>query len=248
MNFKNLLITLSLVTSAANAQFLPGELPVKSGIWDYPIKPGMEEWKQFNSNEHKVRACQIPEELLSSLSTGDLMDLCLRYPLLWDFIVFNNTNGGLDKLFRDFNGIRELYKRKDVSSSLTRRYAEKIQSLSLMDDPPPGFRKGSLVKFISVLEGLLSRVERQDHGGENLKEVLQALVAGYEEKLKYIDYFKGFGLRTNFYAKSQVIAKMDPSFVEQLLHKENNAALHSGMITDEQTVNVIDELSYQLIK
>jgi len=33
-----------------------------------------------------------------TLSTEDLTDLCLRYPLLWDFYAFNNTNDGLDKL------------------------------------------------------------------------------------------------------------------------------------------------------
>ena len=242
------IIVFCLVIRVVNAQFLPGELPVKPGIWDYPIKPVMEEWNQLRGSEEKVRACQIPEEALSSLSTEDLTDLCLRYPMLWDFYAFNNTNDGLDKLFRDFNGIRELYKRKDVSGSLTRRYIEKIQSLSLLDNPPPDFRQGSLVIFISVLEGLLSRIELQNQDKENQKEVLQALVAGYEGKLKYPDYFKGFGFRTNFYTRAHVIAKMEPSFVERLPHKEKNAALFSGMVADEQTINVIDELSYQLIK
>jgi len=41
---------------------------------------------------------------------------------------------------------------------------------------------------------------------------------------------------------------MEPTFVERLPHKEKNSALYSGMVADEQTVNVIDELSYQLIK
>ena len=248
MNKIILLISLSLLVGAINAQFLPGELPVKSGLWDYPVKPGMEEWKQFQSNEEKVRACQIPEELLSSLSTEDLTDLCLRYPLLWDFFAFNNTNDGLDKLFRDLNGIRELYKRKDVSTYLTQRYVEKIQSLSYLDDANSNIEKGLFVVYVSVLEGLLSRIEQKENEEECLKEVLRALVAGYEGKLKYIDYFKGFGLRTNFYTRAHVIANMEPSFVERLLQKGNNAALHSGMISDEQTVNVIDELSYQLIE
>jgi len=242
------IIVFCLVTGVINAQFLPGELPVKQGIWDYPVKPGMEEWKQFNSNEAKVNACQIPEEALSSLSTEDLTDLCLRYPLLWDFYAFNSTNDGLDKLFRDFNGIRELYKREDVSIYLTRRYLEKIQSLSFLDDTNSSLEKGLFVIYVSVLEGLLSRIELQNRNKENLKEVLQTLVTGYEGKLNYVEYFMGFGLQTNFYSRAHVIAKMEPSFVEQLPHREKNAALYSGMVADEQTVSVIDELSYQLIK
>ena len=118
-----------------NVQF--GDYPAKSDndcenarLWDYSVKPGMDEWAKFQSNEEMVYACQIPENILLCLSTEDLIDLCLRYPLLTDFFVFESLNTGLDKLFSDFNGIRELYKREDVSSSLLKRYNEKIQSFS----------------------------------------------------------------------------------------------------------------------
>ena len=237
------LLLFCLVACIVNAQ-LPWELPVKPGTWDYPVKPGMEEWKQFLTNDEKVIACQIPEEILSSISTEDLTDLCLRYPPLWNIYAFQNTNSGLDKLFSDFNGIRELYKRKDVSISLTKRYMDKIQSLSFLNDTSITAAKGFFVITLSVLEGLLSRIEEK----ETSKEVLQALVAGYEGKLDYVDHFQGFGFQTNFFSRAHVIAKMDQSFVERLPQKTNNAALYSGMISDEQTVNIINELSYQINK
>jgi len=244
-----LLIVLSMVACDVNAQ-LPWELPAKPGAWDYPVKPGMEEWKQFRSSEEAARANQIPEEVLSSLSTEDLTDLCLRYPLIEDILIFENRNTYLDQLFSNFNGIRELYLRKDISGSITKRYMEKIQSLSFLDDDTNSdLEKGGFIVAISVLEALLSRIERKnDEEKDNLKEVLRCLVAGYEAKLKYVDYFKVFGFQTNFYSRAHIIAKMDRSFVERLPNKEKNAALHSGRVRDEHTVYVIDELSYQLIK
>jgi len=187
-------------------------------------------------------------KVLSSLSTEDLTDLCLRYPMLWDFYAFNNTNNGLDKLFSDFNGVRELYKRKDVAGSLTQRYVEKIQSLSCLDETNPNIHKGLFVISVSVLEGLLSRIEQHDKGDNNLTEVLRALVLGYEEKMNYAEHFKRFGFQTNFYSRAHVISKMEKLFIEQLPQRKNNSALYSGRITDEQTINLIDELSYQLIK
>jgi hypothetical protein len=76
---------------------------------------------------------------------------------------------------------------------------------------------------------------------------LQNLVAGYEGKCRYADYFKGFGLQTNFYSKSHVISKLDKPSVGLLPGKEKNPILRSGM-ADEQSVKIIDDLSYQLIK
>jgi len=245
MEYRFLVLIFSLVTCVANAQF-PWDNPIKKGIWDYPVKPGTEEWKQLRSHDEMLRACQIPEDLLSILSTEDLTDLCLRYPALWFINVFNNTNTGLDNLFDTFNGIRELYKRKEVSTCLTRRYVEKIQSFPFLDTTKN--RIGAFVISVSVLEGLLSRIERQDHLEDNLKEVLQALVVGYDIKVKYPDNFKGIGFQSNFYARSHVLAKMEPSFVERLPKKEKNGAFYSGMVSDEQTIHIINELSYQLIK
>jgi hypothetical protein len=92
--------------------------------WDYPVKPGTEEWKKLESNEAMVVACQIPATVLQDISTSDLMNLCLQYPLLYDVFAFNNINAGLDKLFSDFNGIRELSQRKDALEILLDKYVD----------------------------------------------------------------------------------------------------------------------------
>jgi len=217
---------------------------ISQAKWDFPVKPGTEEWKKFQSNEEMVRACQIPEHVLATLSTEDLMDLCLRYPLLYDVFAFSNLNAGLDKLFSDFNGMRALYQRKDVVNNLIEQYANKINSLSFLEEEKHSdLEKGFFIVSISALEILFSRLNRQ----ENHREVLQSLVAGYEEKLRYPEKFRGIGLRTNFYSRAHVISKMDKTSAEQLAQGERNSALFSGMV-DEQTFEMINQLSYQLIR
>jgi hypothetical protein len=215
--------------------------------WDYPVKPGTEAWKKFNSNEEMVNACQIPEKILSALSTENLTKLCLQYPLLHDVFAFNSINDGLDKLFDDFNGIRELYKRKDVSENLVKRYAEKLQNFPFWDGSASDLEKGRFIVSISILEVLLSRIE-QGHGGKDTqKNILRHFVSGYEDKLKYADYFMELGFRTSFYSRIHVILKIDPSSIERLPQKDKNSVLFSG-IADEQSIRIIDDLSYQLIK
>lgn len=239
-----LLAVLSLFACVLNAQIVIN----KKVTWDYPVKPGMEEWKKFQSNQEMVEACQIPEKVLAILSVEELTDICLQYPLIADVFAFENLNEGLAKLNDDFNGIKELYKRKDVSRSLSKRYLQKVQDFSFLEGNNSNVEKGYFIISVSVLEVLLSRIEWPDNNGRTIhKEILQNLVLGYEAKYNYLDYFKGFGLQTNFYSRSHVITKLDNSSISSLPGKDKSSILISGK-ADEQSVNIIDKLSYQLIK
>ena len=215
--------------------------------WDYPVKPGTEEWKKFQSNEEMVKACQVPESILQSLSTNELIDIYLRYPLLYDVFAFNNTDEGLDKLFSDFNGIRALYKRKDASDNLIKRYIQKIHSFSLLNENRSELEKGDFIVAVDMLELILSRFGSEKHHDverkETAKNILRNLVKGYEEKFKYAAYFQGSGFRTNIYSRASIV--MNNKNMAEFSHM----SLYSkSEMTNEQFVKMIDELSYQLIK
>jgi len=231
---------------ADNGKITDSKEPEKKLPWDYPVKPGTEEWKKFQTSDEMIAVCQIPEDILSHLSTEDLTEICLLYPFMYDIFAFNNINDGLDKIFGDFNGIRELYKRNDVSAYLLKLYNEKIQNFSYLDGKASYADQGHFIMSISILEALLSKVKEQNNNGTRFKEILKELVVGYEGKLKRPDDFAGIGFRSNFFSRVKVILTMDPTFVLQLPEKERNSAL-SGL-PDEQSINVIDEWSFRLIK
>lgn len=42
--------------------------------WDYPIKPNSKEWKELNSNQEKVKVCQLPDNVLKKTKTSDLLE------------------------------------------------------------------------------------------------------------------------------------------------------------------------------
>ena len=218
-------------------------------LWDYPVKPGTEDWKQFNSHEEMVNACQIPDDVLVCLSTDKLTDLCLQYPMLLDIFAFNFLDNGLNQLFISFNGIRELYKRKDAAKSLTDRYMEKIQSLSFLEnDEIEGIEKGKFSVSIWYLDALMSRIEVQDHENmEILQEVLRTLISGYEA-LNILNYDGKRSLyEYNFFARAHVIIKICEQCVEEIPNGKGNAvfAPHGA---NAETAEIIDRLSYQLIK
>ncbi len=167
--------------------------------------------EKFQSNEEMVKACQMPESILQSLSTNELIDICLHYSLIYDVFAFNNTDEGLDKLFSDFNGIRELYKRKDASNNLIKRYIQKVNSFSLLDENRSELEKGDFIVAVDMLELILSRYNSKEYnieGEETAKNILRLLVKGYEEKFKYAKYFQGSGFRTNIYSRTHNIIEV----------------------------------------
>ena len=243
--------------------------------WDYPVKPGMEEWTQFQSNDEMVSACQIPENLFFCLSTDDLTDLCLQYPLLSDIFALNLLDDGLDGLFINFNGIRELFKRTDKVSSLTKRYIEMIQSFPSFEEqiskpyneainaileenenlnevfwePIKGlaFEYGKFIIPMVSLHALLSRVERQNNESiDNLKEILRALVIGYETISMSVYDYRNL-LELNYFARVHIIIKICEQCLEEIPRGKGNAVFSPHGV-DIETADIINKLSYQLIK
>ena len=216
--------------------------------WDYPVKLGTEEWNKMNSHQEAVNACQIPEGVLTSLSTEDLTEICLQYPFLFgSLFVCDTYEQGIHSLFGTFNGIKELFQREDVSKELLKQYHTMIQNLTILDGNDSDTLKALFIGTIAGTEILLSSYETPDSKKENHIEMLQQLVNGYEQKLMYPEIFGGFSLGTNFFARAKIIVKMDEQMLEQIPLKEKNRVFQLGR-TDETTINTINNLSYQLIK
>ena len=117
---KNIIILLfCLIVSVLNAQT---EIEKKLQ-WDYPVKPGMESWKQFKSMDEMYQACQIPDNVLKQLDTESLVDICLNFPAPPLFPLYNTPQQGFMEYYTNFNGIRELFQRKEAGQYLLKRYA-----------------------------------------------------------------------------------------------------------------------------
>jgi hypothetical protein len=220
----------------------------KKLTWDYPVKPDMEEWKSLDHNQGKINACQIPEKILSSLTTIELTDICLRYPLIYDIFAFNDWNIGIDNLFNTFNGIRELYKRTDVSKELLKRYQIKMQKLTLLVETGSAPNEEFFNLSICALEWLLARYSQMNEVTiDNCKEVLQNLLIGFETENLYENKRGGLYLPTNFFSRACVIKKMISGNLERIPEGNRNSVF-TGQLSDIETAEMINELSYELIK
>lgn len=97
----------------------------------YPVTPDSDEWKTLSSYEEMVSACTIPNDILQKTSTQELLKLVMDYPLLSNLYFYDTYEQGLYFLTEDFNGLRELLNREDVSAILIEYYKNyKIPTIS----------------------------------------------------------------------------------------------------------------------
>ena len=81
--------------------------PVIKDKYEFPIKPGTPEWGKIKTITERVKALQIPDAVLSSISTDGLLETCLEFPFLVDIFFYDNYQRGFEELKAEFNGFRE---------------------------------------------------------------------------------------------------------------------------------------------
>jgi len=100
--------------------------------WDYPVKPGSEEWRHSPYVE-KIQKNQPPASMINQMATTDLLDLCLQYPFNKDILLFNNPNIAMRKVLKESFGWQEFIKRKDAVETFIGYYnklpTDKIESV-----------------------------------------------------------------------------------------------------------------------
>lgn len=57
----------------------------------------------------KAEVCQIPEDILGSMTTEALIETVVNYPLFINVFAYDNKKTGLEHVIGYFNGLQELY-------------------------------------------------------------------------------------------------------------------------------------------
>jgi hypothetical protein len=214
--------------------------------WDYPIKPGMEEWRQFKSVEDMYNACQIPDKVLQRMSTEELVDICLNFPSPPLFPLFNTPQEGFMSHYSSFNGIRELLNRKDAGHYLFKKYA----AISLSDFNPlwPLYRQGQFVSHYKFIEAILSQPQIiQSLEVKEQKLLLKEAMLKFDEKISNSDLFSGYGLEMNLWVIVRILYSENKSLIQGKLQSDNiQEFLNSGVLVD-MDMNLIYKQAKKII-
>ncbi len=99
-------------------------LDKESNTFKYPITVDSKEWKDYKTHDEMLAVCTIPKELLAEMSTDNLVELVLDYPLLCDLLAYNTLQQGLEAVKQQYNGLEELLSREDAADMLLAKYQE----------------------------------------------------------------------------------------------------------------------------
>lgn len=89
------------------------------------------DWKYLESNDERWAALQLPEDQLSSMSTQELAEACMTYPLGTDCLAYNNYQIGIAQVITRFNGFTELKKREDAFDKVLDFYNKNLDYVEL---------------------------------------------------------------------------------------------------------------------
>lgn len=92
--------------------------------YQYPITPADEEWADFKTSQEMYDACQIPDNVLTRMTTEALLETVLNYPFLGTYKGYDDYETAAGYLCGQFNGLEELLARDDLTETLLARYAK----------------------------------------------------------------------------------------------------------------------------
>jgi hypothetical protein len=120
MKTKILRLTLLLVLFVPMFAFSQAE-DVK---WDYPVKPGTKEWNELKTEKERINAVQIPDDVLDSMTTEDMVDACINFPLFGYYSAFNTPQEGFNIMLARFNIFNKVCEMDHVGNYLTKIYED----------------------------------------------------------------------------------------------------------------------------
>ena len=189
MKSRILIIIFCLFACVLNAQ----TTDEKRTTWDYPVKPGTEEWKKLKSYEEQLSAYNIPNEIIKIISTAELVKICLAYPEWGVIDAFNNRRIGLNNMMSQFNGFQELFSRNDAAKELIKVYSS-VDPLAIGKDWTL-LQKGNYSFQINCIELLLSHgmiIEKLDV--QDTQTLLNEVVGKYNQKKQLPDVYSLWSL------------------------------------------------------
>ena len=89
--------------------------------YEYPLTGDAPEWSDLQTREDMLAVCRIPQETLDAMTTEQVVEAALDYPLLINLFAYETPEEGLDALVDESDAFRELMTREERGEKLLDR-------------------------------------------------------------------------------------------------------------------------------
>ncbi|MDL2247233.1 hypothetical protein LJC05_00690 [Bacteroides sp. OttesenSCG-928-J23] len=242
MNIRLFLLVVFAFIYLMAMPFVCAQLQEKKAIWDYPIKPGTEKWEKLENHAEMIEVCQIPNGILKSMITSDLITICLDYPLQTTFYANNNLQEGIKNVAAKFNGLQELFLRKDNAECLFEILKAKNTEKIVADGSLSILKRGEMIVRQSLVEALLSHeLILANMSIEQQKDIATIAIRNMTIKEQKPEVYSKYSLESSAYHLCAILKKIDKnSFTPNM-----ESFFKSGTL---QNVTLLDELKQNYFK
>lgn len=203
--------------------------------YEFPVKPGTEQWAKLTTSDQKDEVCVIPDQVLGTLSTKALLLTCLNYPRIIDFFSTNNLQSAFDFYSNHFNGLKELLNRADLGKVLLNYYPEiDIQNYIFYgDNGKPSFVQIAFFELLLAQEKIIKNFDNTERS-----EILLVAINNLEIR-KSKNESIGRQVTTGLII-SRVLSVLNNKSIENIADKEVlNAFISSGVVLDTSIIDKI---------
>lgn len=149
-----LALTLAVYSFTANCKTSDNE----KAPFRFPFTQVDAKWKEFKTPQDRIAALQIPNNMLASITTEDILLICLDFPYLSDIFAFDDMDIGLKVVASKFNGFQEFLTRHDQIEAMEKVF-QRISSENLYLNSNSDIEIGNNSIRIRILSYLLGRPE-----------------------------------------------------------------------------------------
>lgn len=206
--------------------------------WDYPVRPGSKEWLNIKEYSKRLEQLNIPNDILTRISTKQLVKTCLNYPQIELIFTRNDLITGMSYVSTLFNGFVELSKRKDAGIELMRVY-QRFEPFEYQK-----MEKSARIqhkKDFIVIELLLSSpVVLNNMHKETRIELLRESYQMYEKKANHWDKFYPEQISPNLLIMAHILEIDKPGIENRTeIKNEMDTFLKTGLTNSPALITIL---------
>ena len=182
---------------------LCGVLYAQTDRWEYPIEPGMEEWKERPYHEN-VEKSQPPKELMDGWDTEMLFGYCLDYPFNMVAWMFDNPNAGFMFVYDQATVWQEFIRRKEAPDV----FAQYLYNMSFdrLFEIKKTSNSGNELFTIYFLEKIVSETDFTAYlDASGKRKLANAVLQTHQNKKDYPDIFFGYSFNSSLCALVKIL-------------------------------------------
>lgn len=144
--------------------------------YQYPTLPGTPEWDALKDNQEKIDACVVPQEILDNMTTEEVLETLLNYPLQGNISAFNSIQAGVEVVYHWYSGeiLETLLTRPDRADVILRRYQKTLVDGNSNKETFENAKDQDTMEVLMQMEGI-----KELYSEAQLLEVEQAVTEKY---------------------------------------------------------------------